>query len=145
MEFEYTVNERDLLTVDMIGMLYAGLPTGGFLTEDGLEVKTVGGAHVDARGNRATIADAWRMLGDGLVEHASLSHSPIYGPLLAGAGYWRVDLNAADGDTVKVSIDADSPGQVRELKAIIDSYLVVIPDVVPRPEPIPFDEDHKSS
>ncbi len=142
MEFEYTVAGKGLLTVDAVRMLYVELPTGGFLAEDGLDVKTADGAHVDVGGS---IIDTLGMLTGGPVEYASLSHRPGYSFLLAGAGYWRVELNAVDAQTVKVSIKSDSRQQVKELKGIVDSYFLNRTSIIPRPEPLPFDEDPKSS
>ncbi len=145
MEFEYTMTGKGLLTVDAIRALYVALPAGGFLSEEGLEVRTTDGAHVDVGGGLGSVVDTLSMLAGGPVEYASLSHRPVYSFALAGVGYWRVELSAVDAETVKVSIDSDSRSKVKELKGIVDAYLVPKGSIPPQPEPVPADEYQTSS
>ena len=128
MEFEYTVNGKDLgikdlLTADAIRRMYDALPMGGFLAEEGIHVETAQRTKVDAKGSRDSLEDALGRI-HGAVDYALFSHTPASSFLAMGAGYWHVGMSKINAKTMKVSISCPSHSKAMELKKIVDHYFV---------------------
>ena len=144
MKFQPARGTRDLLPADAVRMLYAALHMGGFLAVEGIYVENAEGGRVDRTGSRDSLEDALGML-YGAVDYALLSHNPAASFLAMGAGYWHVAMTKINAKTMKVSISGPSRSKVKELKGIVDAYLVPKGSIPPQPEAPPADDDIKSS